>query len=260
MTAAAKPLAGKRVVITRSRSQASELSRLIEELGGDAYEFPVINIAWPEDQRPLDAALAKLETFDWVLFTSVNGVEMFFERMAQTNTDRQALAKTQVGAVGPKTAAALERHGVTVAAVAEEFVGEGLLQTLSDRLRQGQNILLPRANIARKNLPDALREMGCNVTEVEAYRTLAVAENAADLVELLQAGRIDAVTFTSSSTVKNFVQALQGYDVRTLLQGVMLAAIGPITAKTVADLELHVDVMPDTYTIPDLVDAMVRAF
>ncbi|MGZ4123761.1 MAG: uroporphyrinogen-III synthase [Tumebacillaceae bacterium] len=252
------PLAGTRIVVTRSRSQASELCRLLEAYGGEPYEFPVINIEWPEDLRPLDATLARLAEFDWVLFTSPNGVEMFWERLLQTEIDPQSLAQTQVAAVGPKTAAALEKRGVTVAAVAEEFVGEGLLQTIGDRIKPGDQILLPRANIARKQLPDALRARGCDVTEVDAYRTLAVTEHADELVAQFREQKIDVVTFTSSSTVKNFVKALEGHDVKALLQGVLLAAIGPITAQTAEDNCLHIDVMPSTYTIPDLVDAVVR--
>lgn len=255
----ALPLAGKRIVVTRARSQASEQSKLIKQFGGEPYEFPVISIAWPEDLGPLDTALSRLAAFDWILFTSVNGVEMFFERLAQHNLEWQTLGQLpQVAAVGPKTAQALSNRGVQVAVVAEEFVGEGLLQTLGDRIQPGQRFLLPRADIARKQLPDTLREMGCEVTEVVAYRTLPLTENVGELVALLQAGAIHAVTFTSSSTVTNFVQALQGHDVQLLLDGVFLAAIGPITAKTAEELGLSIDVMPDTYTIPDLVDALVQ--
>jgi uroporphyrinogen-III synthase len=257
---AESPLAGKRIVVTRSRSQASELCRLLEELGGRPYEFPVINIDWPDDLGPLDAALARLDTFDWVLFTSPNGVEMFWERLLQTQTDPQMITHTQVAAVGPKTAAALEKRGVAVAAVAEEFVGEGLLKTLEDRIGPGDQILLPRANIARKQLPDTLRQIGCVVTEVDAYQTLAVTDNVDELVALFQAGQIDVVTFTSSSTVKYFLKALAGHDVNALLQGVLLAAIGPITAQTAADNGLQIDVMPATYTITDLVEALLKKF
>ena len=251
-------LAGKRVVVTRARSQASELCRLIEERGGTAYEFPVIRIAWPEDLAPLDEAIGRLGAFDWLAFTSANGVKLFFERMKHNKVDPGVLAGAKFAAVGPKTAAAMEKQGLSVDVVAEEFVGEGLAEALQGHVRPGQRVLLPRADLARKAVPELLREQGCEVTDLVAYRNVIVTENVEELVSLLQAGEIDIVTFTSSSTVNNFVSALQGYPLATLLHGVVLAAIGPVTANTAAELGLAVDVMPPTYTIPDLVDAIVQ--
>ncbi|ARU63322.1 hypothetical protein CBW65_21780 [Tumebacillus avium] len=256
----AKPFLGKRIVVTRSRSQASELSRMIEELGGIPFEFPVIRTDWPEDLGPLDLALSRLGEFDWIILTSVTGVEMFFERMKQTNGVLPAASSVRWAAVGSKTAAALERHGVQVAVTAEEFVAEGLLRSLGDQVAPGQHVLFPRANIARKMMPDAMRAKGCEVTEVDAYQTLAVTENVEELVRALQANEIHAVTFTSSSTVTNFLSALPVYDPRSLLSGAVLAAIGPVTKETAEDQGLNIDVMADTYTIPGLVEALARFF
>ncbi|HEU4965081.1 MAG TPA: uroporphyrinogen-III C-methyltransferase [Bacilli bacterium] len=255
-----KPLFGQRIVVTRSRSQASDLSARIEELGGEPYEFPVIETQWPEDLASLDDALAQLSSYDWVMFTSVNGVEKFFERMFVKRFDVRSLAAVKFAVVGDKTAEQLTQRGIFPDVVAEEFVAEGLLQTLQDQgeLQAGQRVLLPRANIARKALPDALRAFGCEVTDAEAYRTVAVNDGAEQLVALLEAKQIHAVTFTSSSTVKNFVQALAGQDLTALLTGVKVAAIGPVTKRTAQELGLKVDVMPDTYTIPELVDALGR--
>lgn len=251
-------LAGKRVVVTRARSQASELCRLIEERGGTAYEFPVIRLAWPEDLAPLDEAIGRLGEYDWLIFTSTNGVKLFFERMMHNKVDLDVLAGAKFAAVGPKTAQALEKWGLPVRVTAEEFVGEGLVEALQGHVLPGQRILLPRADLARKAVPDGLRGLGCLVTDLVAYRNVIVTENVEELVALLEAGQIDIVTFTSSSTVKNFMSALQGYSIDSLLQGVALAAIGPVTANTAVGLGLTVDVMPTTYTIPDLVDAIVQ--
>ncbi|TCP54769.1 uroporphyrinogen-III synthase [Tumebacillus sp. BK434] len=258
--AAAKPFLGKRIVVTRSRSQASELSRMIEELGGIPVEFPVIRTDWPDDLEPLDRALSRLGEFDWIILTSVTGVEMFFERMKQTKHVLPPDARARFAAVGSKTAAAIERHGVPVAVTAEEFVAEGLLRALDDQVQPGQQVLFPRANIARKLLPDAMRAKGCLVTEVDAYQTLAVTDEVPALVRAFQANEIHAVTFTSSSTVNNFLAALQGHDCQSLLQGVVLAAIGPITQETAERHGLTVDVTADTYTIPGLVEALDRFF
>lgn len=253
-----RALEGVRVLVTRSRAQASELCRQIEERGGSTYEFPVIRIEWPEDLGPLDAAIHSIHEFDWVAFTSPNGVTMFFERMRALGVEISALQAVQVAAVGPKTKALLEHQGVTVHALAGEYVGEGLADTLTTLVQAGQKILLPRAQIARKQLPAALRNLGLTVTEVDAYHTLPVAEDAAQLVQRLAAKEIDVVTFTSSSTVTHFFDALQGVPIHGLLSGVTVVAIGPITAETAQKHGLQVDVMPDSYTIPDLVAALVH--
>jgi uroporphyrinogen-III synthase len=248
-------LAGKRVVVTRARSQASELCRMIEELGGVPVEFPVIAIEPPESWTDVDRAIRELERFDWVMFTSVNGVDMFLSRVRELQVEL-AEVSARLAAVGPKTAAALRRAGLAVETVAEEFVAEGLLQALEGRVFPGQSVLLPRGDLARKALPEALRAIGCEVTEVVVYRNLMVADDVDGLVGDLEAGRIDFVTFTSSSTVKNFFKALKGRDVIRLLQGVKVAAIGPVTEKTAVECGLRVDVVPIEYTIPALVAAL----
>jgi uroporphyrinogen-III synthase len=253
-------LQGKRIVITRARSQASELSQEIEAYGGETFVFPVIRTDWPDDFGPLDRALSELAEYDWIIFTSATGVEMFFERMKQTKRELMTGSKTKFAAVGSKTAAALEKRGVTVAVVAEEFVAEGLLRALGDQVAAGQKVLFPRANIARKVLPDALRAKGCLVTEVDAYQTLPVTDEIDALLAHLKAKTVHAVTFTSSSTVNNFLDALKGHDVKSLLEGVALAAIGPVTKETAEQRGLRVDVMADTYTIQGLVEALVQYF
>ncbi|MGO0060191.1 uroporphyrinogen-III C-methyltransferase [Brevibacillus fluminis] len=250
-----KPLFGKRILVTRARSQASELSEQIAELGGEPFEFPLVKMVSPEDSKPLDDAIHQLGSFDWVMFTSANGVAFFFKRLRELGVDIRTM-RAKIAAVGPKTAAVLEEKGLTVEVLPGEFRAEGLLDTLQGQLKPGERVLLPRADIARETLPKALRELGLDVTEADTYDTLIDAENIAETLELLQEGAIHIITFTSSSTVKNFVQAMQGHDLTQLLSGVKIACIGPITADTARSLGLAVDWVATDYTIQGLLDVI----
>jgi len=251
-----KPLFGKRVLVTRARSQASELSEKIAELGGEAYEFPLVKMVPPTDPRPLDEAISQLGSFDWVIFTSPNGVGFFFKRLRELGTDiRQMQAK--LAAVGPKTAEALLEKGLTVNVLPGEFRAEGLLDSLEGQLKPGEKVLLPRADIAREVLPRELKERGLEVTEVDTYETVIDAENAAETIELFREKAISIVTFTSSSTVKNFVQALAQENLKELLEGVQIACIGPVTADTAKELGLAVDIVAKDFSIQGLLDALL---
>ncbi|WP_232695631.1 uroporphyrinogen-III C-methyltransferase [Brevibacillus daliensis] len=252
-----KPLFGKRVLVTRARSQSSELSEKINELGGEAFEFPLIKMVEPKGLPQLDDALSSLSTFDWVMFTSPNGVGFFFKRLRELKIDIRTLTG-KIAVVGPKTAELLEEKGLTVEVVAKEFHAEGLLESVQDLLHPGQKVLLPRADIARKTLPRQLREMGLDVTEADTYDTVVDAQNAAQAVALFEEKAIHVVTFTSSSTVKNFVDALKEYDLKKLLEGVTIACIGPITAQTATDLGLHVDVTASEFSITGLLDVLTQ--
>lgn len=251
-----KPLFGKRVLVTRARSQASELSERIAELGGEAYEFPLIKMIPPRDPRPLDDAIVKLDTFDWVIFTSVNGVHFFFKRLRELGTDIRRM-KAKLAAVGPKTADALAEKGLVANVLPGEFRAEGLLDSLQDQLLPGEKVLLPRADIARETLPRMLREKGLEVTEADTYETVIDAENAAETIELFKERAISIVTFTSSSTVKNFVQALAQENLQELLAGVTIACIGPQTADTAKELGLVPSVVARDYSIQGLLDALL---
>lgn len=250
-----KPFFGKRILVTRARSQASELSEQIAELGGEPIEFPLVKMVPPQDSKPLDDALLQLDSFDWVMFTSANGVAFFFKRLRELGVDIRSM-RAKIAAVGPKTAAVLEEKGLTVEVLPGEFRAEGLLDTLQGQLKPGERVLLPRADIARETLPKALRELGLDVTEADTYDTLIDADNIAQTLELLQEGAIHIITFTSSSTVKNFVQAMQGQELTQLLSGVKIACIGPITADTARALGLSVDWVATEYTIQGLLDAI----
>jgi uroporphyrinogen-III synthase len=251
------PLAGKRVMVTRARSQVRELAEKIEALGGETYAFPLLKMVPPDDPGKLDAAILRLETFDWVVFTSVNGVRFFFERMKELGKGVEAITG-QVAAVGPKTAAALTAQGIEVATIPSDYVAEGLMASLRTRLHPGQRVLLPRADIARKSLPRELAELGLDVTEVDAYRTIIDGEQAPEAAERLRRGEIDAILFTSSSTVTHFVQAMAPFAASGWLDQVRIACIGPVTAETAKNNGLPVHAVASEYTVDGLLAALTE--
>lgn len=254
-----KPLFGRRVLVTRSREQASALCAAVEELGGEPIEFPVIQIEEPPDYAPLDRAIARLGHYQWIIFTSANGVRYFFRRLWEQGGDVRDLQGINIAAIGPQTRAAVEGLGIRVTYVPEEYRAEAVVEGLRASLSAGQAVLLPRADIARDVLSRELRQMGLEVDEVTAYCTVAGARNAEPMREMLLAGQIDYITFTSSSTVRNFVQALGEPDLPGLLQSrpVKVAAIGPVTAQTARELGLPVHIQAAKYTIDGLLQALV---
>ncbi len=250
-----KPLLGKRVLITRARDQAGALVDRLAELGAEPIEFPTIQIIPPQDFGPLDAAIGRLPAYDWVIFTSVNGVAFFWERLAATGKNARALDHAQIGAIGPATAQALMQCGLRVHFTPTQFIAESILDTIGNVA--GKRILLPRADIAREALADGLRKRGALVDEIAAYRTVP-ARLSPDLRDAVLGGRIDIATFTSSSTVRNFVHALGGIDPAEALRGAQIACIGPITAQTARELGLRVDIIAKEHTIEGLVKAIVE--
>lgn len=254
-----KPLFGRRVLVTRSREQASQLSAIIEELGGEAVEFPTIKVVEPDDYAPLDRAIARLSSYHWIIFTSANGVRFFMRRLLDLGQDVRALKGVNLCAIGPKTKEALERYALRVAYVPEEYRAEEIALGLKDQVKPGNRVLLPRADIARQVLADMLRKMGAEVDEAVAYRTVPDGENAKAIRQMLVRGEIHIITFTSSSTVRNFVFLLGEPDLPKLLQGVTVACIGPVTAQTARELGLPVHVEASSYTIEGLVEAILKA-
>lgn len=255
-----KPLFGKRVLVTRSREQASALSEAIEALGGEPLEYPTISVADPEDFAPLDNAIKEIDTYDWVIFTSVNGVESFFKRLRRQRKDIRRLGTARLCAIGPKTREVLENYGLLVDYVPGEYRAEEIIELLRGKVSPGERVLLPRADIARKVLPEALEKMGAAVTEVTAYRTVMGGGNASIIKEMLEQKEIHVVTFTSSSTVRNFVKMLKTPNLKDLLAGVTVACIGPITAGTAGEMGLEVDVVAEEYTIEGLVKAILNYY
>lgn len=256
------PLHGKRIVVTRAREQASALSERLRAAGAEPIEYPVIAFAPPSDWAGLDSALRQIDSYDWVIFTSVNGVKFAVQRMRDLGIDPGQLRGCKLGAIGPATAAELTTAGFQADFMPKEFVAEAVVAQIGDV--HGQRILLPRADIAREALADGLEARGAQVENVVAYRTV-LGEAEADVVGLLHNGQIDAVTFTSSSTVKNFFARLEQSGVSTsaarrLLEPVTIAAIGPITAKTAYEYGLKVAIEADKYTIEGLMSALIEVF
>ncbi|MEG1517431.1 MAG: uroporphyrinogen-III C-methyltransferase [Raoultibacter sp.] len=249
-----KPLFGKTIVVTRARLQASALSVKLEELGAHVQEFPAIEITPPSNPSLLVDAIKNLPLFQWVVFTSANGVEAFFAEADAQGEDARCLAGKQVVAIGSATQAALARCGIKQVFVPEEFCAEGIVALLADKLQPLDRVLIARAEEARDILPKTLTEYGAIVSDVAAYRTRAAAKCYEPLIEALREGKVDGITFTSSSTVRNLIESLQGQI--TLLEGIALYSIGPITSQTLGDFGLSPQVQADTYTIDGLVDAI----
>mgnify|MGYP001403013048 CR=1 FL=1 len=254
-----RPLFGKRVVVTRARAQTSDMIELLEEYGAECLQCPTILIEEMENYQALDSAIAELQTYQWIVFTSVNGVDHFYTRLFRAGKDSRALSQAKIAAIGSLTAEALAKRGIQADFVPEEFRAEGLLVGFGNDLT-GVKILIPRAEEARELLPEELGKRGADVNVVPAYRTVIAGEDAAMLEEALRVRRVDAVTFTSSSTVKNFLTMLKGKDIDQLLEGVLIAAIGPITADTAKEAGLRVDVVAREYTIKGLTEVLVEAF
>ena len=255
----AKPLFGKRILITRAREQASVLAERLEGAGAEVLECPTIRIVPPDSWEPLDVAIGRLRSYAAVLFTSANGVRFFWERLLTQQKDARELAGILVGAIGPATAAALMDRGVRADVVPKEFRAEALAGLFSADRLDGKRILLARAAEGREVLPEELARKGAQVDVVPAYRTLKGLEDPAPIRAMLEAGQIHAVTFTSSSTVKYFVELI-GADTAELLRKTVVASIGPITTETASRYGIAAQVVPNDYSIPALTDALVNHF
>ena len=252
-------LSGKRIVVTRARAQAGELARRLSDLGAEVTEFPTIAIEPPIDYAPMDRAIAQLNQYDWLFFTSINGVQSFFDRLRHFGKDSQELEHLKVVAIGPETAGRLKNEGVHVYLVPSKYQAEGILECLDRSEIRGRQILIPRAAKAREILPETLRQWGAIVDIVQAYKTVLPQDSPFPLRELSEK-QIDVITFTSSSTVENFMGLLEGEDVKRVSQGTIFAYIGPITARTAMDCGLRVDIVSDEYTIPGLVGAILKFY
>lgn len=259
-----RPLFGKRVLVTRTREQAGALSHLLEKNGAVAVELPTVEIQAPTDSRPFDQALRNLEVYDWAVFTSANAVKAFMRKLDEIGQDVRVLKGVRLCAIGPATAAELKRSGLRIDYVPSEFVAEAVAEGLRSLGVDGKRILLPRAEVAREVLPVMLREAGALVDEVAAYRTVGVKDATSNLGQILASGGVDVVTFTSSSTVSNFLAALGDVDgpmsSARLLDSTVNACIGPITAQTARELGVRVDVVAKEYTVKGLVDAIAEYY
>lgn len=257
----ARPLFGKRILVTRPREAAAELTDLLEALGAQAIEAPMIRILPPEDYGPLDEACATISRFDWVVFTSGNAVDAFLQRLLASGRDLRALGGVKLCAVGPATTERLARQGLKVDLVPHEYRAETLAQALAQSGDvRGLKIFLPRADIGREVVAEELRKHGAEVTEAVAYRTVvaeAEREGEPDIYRMLLERRIEVVTFTSASAVRSFVKLLGAEPAADLLRTTIVASIGPVTAEAAAQYDIQTTIIPAQYTIPALVDAIV---
>jgi uroporphyrinogen-III synthase len=254
----ARPLSGVRVLVGRARHQAGALSGELRKLGATVLEIPFIEIRKPRSFQALDSALKSLADYDWLILTSANGVEAMWERLIQLRLPKANLKHLRVAAIGPATKKAIEQRGSNVDVVPKEYVAESVVHSLWRRVN-GKRVLLVRAKVARDVIPRELRRAGAQVHVVEAYETV-VPQSSRTRLRIALANplrRPHVVTFTSSSTVRNFVALLRSRG--AILEGIELASIGPVTSSTLRELGLRVDIEAKEFTIPGLVEAIMRA-
>jgi uroporphyrinogen-III synthase len=244
------------VLVGRARHQAGALSGELRKLGATVLEIPFIEIRKPRSFKPLDAALKNFGSYDWLILTSVNGVEAMWERLAQLGITKASLKHLRVAAIGPATKRAIEQRRIQVDVVPKEYIAESVVRSLRRRVK-GKRVLLVRAKVARDVIPRELRQAGAQVDVVEAYETIVPQSSRTRLRGTLRnpRQRPHVVTFTSSSTVRNFV-ALLGH---ANIEGIRLASIGPVTSSTLREFGLRVDIEAEEFTIPGLVEAVVQA-
>lgn len=255
-----RPLFGKKIVVTRARAQASDMIAQLTELGAECLEYPVIKTVPPKDFSSLDTAINTLASYDWIVFTSVNGVEFFFNRLLESGYDARALGNLKTACIGPVTAERLKYYGINTDILPESFRAESIIEAFNAETVAGKRILLPRAAEARPILPEELAKMGAIVDEIAAYHTINDTENADPLIHQLEQNDIDLITFTSSSTVTNFKKLVPEDRFESLLENVTIASIGPITSETAAKNGFSVHVEASSYTIPGLCDAIVNYY
>jgi uroporphyrinogen III methyltransferase/synthase len=255
-----RPLFRKTVVVTRTREQASELVARLSALGAECLECPTIRVAPPEDWAPLDAAIDRLDTYDWLILTSVNGVSSFFHRLYWRDKDVRALTNVRTATIGPATAKRLRDFGLNSDIIPETYHAESIVEAFKQEPMNGKRVLLPRAKEARPVLPIELRNMGAVVDEIGVYQTEQARENVDVLIKRLEESSIDLLTFTSSSTVRNFKALLPPDRFESLIEGVTVASIGPITADTARKLGFKVDIIAQHYTIDGLCEAIIRHY
>lgn len=255
-----KPLTGKTIVVTRAGAQAYGLVEQIERAGGTVIELPTIEIQPPESFAEFDTAIKQIEQYHWLIFTSVNSVAPFLARLRLAGKTAASVRGLEIGAIGPETAKRLASAGITASLVPQRYQAEGILEALQPDAMKGRRVLIPRAAEAREVLPETLRGWGAAVDVVIAYRTALPNADVAPLAERLRLGKVDVITFTSSSTVKNFVRLLGGQNLAEIAFGCVIACIGPITARTVEEAGGRSDIIADEFTTTGLTRAIVAHF
>jgi len=251
---------GKKIVVTRAREQASDLTRLLSDLGAECLECPTIKVQPPDDIKSIDMAIKNLSSYDWLIFTSVNGVKFFFERLFAKGMDVRAFHHLRTASIGPATAKKLMGFGLNSDIIPETYRAESIVEAFGKKEINGEKILLPRAKEARPILPVELGKMGAVVDEITVYCTKKVTDSTNLILKSLQEKKIDLITFTSSSTVSNFRELLPSENFKTLLAGVTIASIGPITAKTAEKCGFDVHIVAKSFTINGLCEAICEYY
>lgn len=259
------PLRGKTVLVTRPCQQSEDMTRQLEAVGATVAYCPTIEVLPPNSWAQLDSSIRRIREYDWVVFTSANGVRFFFDRLNEIETaGAEALASAVVCAIGPATARALKQAGVVAQVTASDSRAEGALKEIIDHVGseqkiQGLQFLIPRARVAREVLPAGLRKLGARVDAVETYQTVKPEIARESILRLFNETSIDVVTFTSSSTVSNFAALVGMTDLSDLLGNILVVCIGPITAETAASHGLNNIIQPDLYNAEALVESIVRS-
>lgn len=251
-----KELWGSKIVVTRARAQASTMVKKIEELGGLAIELPSIEIQKETNLSRLYEAFEHLQDYDWLIFTSVNAVDIFFAELQKNHLDIRSLYGIKICAIGPATRMRLEERGLIVELVPDEFVAEGIIKKMASSVKAGERVLLPRARDARKILPEGIRQLGAELDEIYLYKSIISNNIDEEQLEEVKYGKVDYLTFTSSSTVKNFVNILGKDSIKDFNFRVKVACIGPVTAATAEEYGFTVDILADEYTIDGLLNAV----
>jgi uroporphyrinogen III methyltransferase/synthase len=256
-----KPLLGKRIVVTRARAQASDLIQRLTALGAECLQCPTIQVVPPDSWEPLDQAIQKIAQYQWLIFTSANGVQFFFQRLFAQGKDARNLGHLHTAAIGPATAERLHQFGVKTDILPQTYQAEAVVAAFAQVAIKGQKVLLPRAKEARAVLPEELGRMGAQVDEIVAYQTIQTGDENRTLLSALEEKSIDMITFTSSSTVHNFRALLpEEPQASALIKGVTIACIGPITADTARSLGFRVEIIAEDYTIDGLCDAVINYY
>ncbi|WP_017755988.1 uroporphyrinogen-III synthase [Calidifontibacillus oryziterrae] len=253
-------LEGKRILVTRAKEQAKSFSGKIKELGGIPIEIPLIKFESIRNDENIKHYIDKIDSYDWLVFTSVNGVRFFFEYLDKNNNTFTSTNRPQIAVVGKKTLQPLQQRGIKVDLIPEEYVAEGLIEAMSNKVLPNSRILIARGNLGRSILPEKLTELGMIVDDWIVYETVIDYDKKSELLELLLTRSIDMITFTSSSTVTYFVDLLANSEWRDFLKGVQIACIGPITERTAIEAGICPDVVAMDYTIEGLIDAIVKFY
>jgi uroporphyrinogen III methyltransferase/synthase len=253
-----RPLFGKTIIVTRSRDQASEFSEQLIELGANVLEYPTINITSPDDFGPLDRELGNLDSTDWLIFTSVNGVDAFFNRIFELGRDVRDLKGVKICSIGPSTTERIKGFHVTIDCQPPKYVAESVVEALKKVEEiKGKRFLMPRTDIARSYIPEELEKMGAEVSDIIAYKTVLATDGDNIVLNKLKDGEVDIVTFTSASTVKNFVKIIGEDNLSAFKNNVQFASIGPITNESAEEMDIDISIKAEEYTIPGLVQAIV---